>query len=166
MSRLIMILLLLGAIVFWWHWTNTPDATARKRLLQRTAFPVLIVAILLLVITGHMHWLGAVLAGLLAFVRQNLPLLIRYSPIFAQWYRSRAAPGQGQGSANTGTAVSGGMSVEEALQILGLAGAPTRDEITHAYRKVMQQMHPDRGGNEYFAAKVNQARDILNTRFG
>lgn len=165
MSRLIMFLLLLGAIVFWWHWGNTPDAAARKRLLQRTVLGVLIAAILLLVVTGHMHWLGAILAAMLAFIRQSLPFLIKYLPIFAQWYRTQGPARPQQGSAPVAP-VAGSMNVDEALQILGLSGTPTRDEITRAYRKAIQQIHPDRGGNEYFAAKVNEARDVLNSRFG
>ena len=56
---------------------------------------------------------------------------------------------------------SGKMSVSEALQVLGLVGNPTSDEITQAYRKIMQQLHPDRGGNQYFAAKANAARETL-----
>ena len=57
--------------------------------------------------------------------------------------------------------MSGKMSVSEALQVLGLEGEPTPDDITRAYRKIMQQLHPDRGGNQYFAAKANAARETL-----
>lgn len=165
MSRLIMILLLLGAIVFWWHWSHTSDKTERKRLLQRAGLGLLIIVILLLVVTGRMHWFGVVLAALLAFLRQSLPLLVRYFPVLMQWYQSGANARPQQNSSDIRPPI-GNMSVDEALQILGLSGSPTRDEITQAYRKVMQQLHPDRGGNQYFAAKVNQARDVLNTRFG
>jgi len=53
------------------------------------------------------------------------------------------------------------MDVSEALQILGLENDPSNEEITKAYRKIMQQLHPDRGGNQYFAAKANEARQVL-----
>ena len=58
------------------------------------------------------------------------------------------------------------MSVSEALQILGLENDPSNEEITRAYRKIMQQLHPDRGGNQYFAVKANEARQVLLNKYG
>lgn len=53
------------------------------------------------------------------------------------------------------------MSRDEALEILELSGSPTREEIKAAHHKLMKKIHPDQGGSGYFAAKLNQAKDIL-----
>lgn len=52
-------------------------------------------------------------------------------------------------------------SREEALMILGLSGNPDKSEIVAAHRKLIQKLHPDRGGNDYLAARINQAKDVL-----
>lgn len=48
-----------------------------------------------------------------------------------------------------------------ALEILGLGDDASREEITAAHRRLMQKMHPDRGGSDYLAQRINQARDFL-----
>ncbi len=54
------------------------------------------------------------------------------------------------------------MSPHDALDVLGLTTASTGGDLTKAHRKLMLQVHPDRGGNEALARIVNKARDILS----
>lgn len=56
---------------------------------------------------------------------------------------------------------SGTMSHDEALAVLGLKAGATNDDIRNAHRRLMKDFHPDRGGSDYLAAKINQAKDIL-----
>jgi hypothetical protein len=53
------------------------------------------------------------------------------------------------------------MTRSEALSALGLADNATRDEVVAAHRRLIQRMHPDRGGTTYLAALLNRAKDTL-----
>lgn len=53
------------------------------------------------------------------------------------------------------------MGHAEALAVLGLNEEATREDIITAHRKLIQKLHPDRGGNDYLAAQINQAKDLL-----
>ena len=50
------------------------------------------------------------------------------------------------------------MSRSEALEVLGLEGRPGRDEIIAAHRRLMQRVHPDRGGSKFLAQQLNEAK--------
>lgn len=65
------------------------------------------------------------------------------------------------GHAGTPTAEPHAMERAEALAILGLQDDATEADITDAHRKLIQKLHPDRGGNDYLAAQINRARDFL-----
>ena len=54
-----------------------------------------------------------------------------------------------------------GMSRSEAYSVLGLDAGASDDAIRAAHRRLMQQIHPDKGGSNYLAAKINQAKDVL-----
>ncbi|MBN8828240.1 MAG: J domain-containing protein [Sphingobacteriia bacterium] len=55
-----------------------------------------------------------------------------------------------------------GITKEEALKILGLKEGASEKEIKAAHVKLITKYHPDKAdGSEYFAQKINQARDIL-----
>jgi DnaJ domain len=70
--------------------------------------------------------------------------------------------GERPGSSGSGArSTSGDMTVEEAFAILGLAPGADAEAIKEAHRRLMVKLHPDHGGSDYLATKINRARDVL-----
>jgi DnaJ family protein C protein 19 len=53
------------------------------------------------------------------------------------------------------------MSRQEAYDVLGLHPGASEAEIREAHRRLMRGAHPDAGGSDWLAVRINQARDIL-----
>lgn len=55
------------------------------------------------------------------------------------------------------------MSREEAYEVLGLEQNASVKDIRAAHRRLIAKLHPDKGGGDYLARKINEARDTLLT---
>jgi hypothetical protein len=99
-----------------------------------------------------------------AFHRQCMAVNDQSRALFEAWLdRSKAGwrEAWNAGPRNGAGSPSGAMSRAEALAVLGLKEGAKADEIRAAHRRLMKEFHPDHGGSDYLAAKVNQAKDVL-----
>ena len=68
----------------------------------------------------------------------------------------------GASSQGAGPSPGGGpMDAEEARALLGVGKDAGPDAIKQAHRRLMKQVHPDHGGSDYLAARINEAKEVL-----
>ena len=238
MARLLLLLIIGAGMYFFIRWISQQPPRVRWQMLAVTVAAIL----LALVLTGRAHWIAAVFAALLPFLRGFLTLAGNW-PLIRRLLGGLggATPGQAPAGGQTSTVqskyirmtldhdsgdingevltgrfagkmlnqleldallqlleecqddeesvallqayldrvyedrwheqagshsrqqanASSEMSREEALQILGLTAAATEQEIIEAHRRLIQKLHPDRGGSAYLAARINLAKDVL-----
>ena len=99
---------------------------------------------LLLVLTGR----GGIALGALTL----------FGPLLYQRWQAARVQHQSGTAANR---PAGPMTRQEAYEVLGLHPGASKTEIREAHRRLMRGAHPDAGGSDWLAARVNQARDIL-----
>mgnify|MGYP000082487598 CR=1 FL=1 len=124
----------------------------RKRLLIQYGFIGLVGIVGVMVATGRMHWLGGLIAGMIPVVKYGLGIGLRAFPFYQRWkQRKQAHPAKAHTT----------MSRAEALEVLGLEAGASAEEIVDAHCRLIQKLHPDRGGNDYLASRVNDAKSVL-----
>lgn len=220
------------ALIFWAfaRWKALPPSQ-RKQSLWRTLLIAGFVLCIAAVLTGRLHWIGAVLAAGAALLKFGFSTIIRALPFLHVLRKSpflnepqfktrflevkielkggqvfgKVIDGPHQGKELSSLSVEelielenhykendkasyylirvirqragyqdqsgdrqqqnyqsvGEPSVDEAFQILGLEPGCDKKDIIKAHRTLMQKLHPDRGGNDYLASRVNIAKDTL-----
>ena len=138
---------------------NVPGLRLKKRTAQGVLFGALVLALI----------------AMRLFPFALLAALVGASVMGMSWWRERALdetiqehkprPGPSGGRKAAG-GVNSKMSVDEAMDVLGLDHSAGMDDVDSAYRKLMAQIHPDKGGTDYLAAKINEARDVLKKTLG
>ena len=236
-----------AAFVFLWRAFGGAKRSQRFRQLAVGAAVVLVTVLLLLTATGRLHWLAALAAGALPFLRGLAGLVAgplisnflrnrlfsRGSPppgadpgpqpadstvatrelrmtldhetgamdgeilagrsagrhlsqldlpdlqtVFAELsdedsrqllgaYLDRRFPGWADDASDGDTrsrpsdGTSNPMDTAQALAVLGLEAGASKTDIIEAHRRLMQKLHPDRGGTDYLAATLNLAKKVL-----
>lgn len=137
----VIVLLLAGR----WFVKAPPDVARRG--LTRALLALGLGVAVFLAATGRLHWLFAAGGALLAL-------------LMAIWRRAAAPQGPGRAEPPPQPRATR-MSRESAYEILGLKPGASREEIVEAHRRLMQKVHPDRGGSSHLATEVNEAKSVL-----
>jgi len=158
--------LVLAALVFFAlrYWASLAPEEKRRATWKLVAAGTGAV-LLILVLTGRIHIITAAVAGILPLLRK-LPLLLKHLPWLTRLMSAAGAAQAGATSGQQKRSTGDTMSEAEACAILGVEPGCSREEILAAHRRLMQKLHPDRGGSDYLAARVNEARRVLLRRFG
>lgn len=67
----------------------------------------------------------------------------------------------GEQSDHSGPARARALDEQQAREILGVSADATTEEIKTAYHRLLKAVHPDQGGSNYLAARINEAKDFL-----
>ena len=127
---------------------KTKTKSERKKSVK-TALVILAIGILVaLMATGKISAVAAALGTLLILAARLLQVWILYLSVKD---KGRQPPSSRQTK----------MTKAEAYQVLGLEPNASKEEIRKAYKDLMTKIHPDHGGNDYLAARINEAKDIL-----
>ena len=79
-----------------------------------------------------------------------------------EWQEHAEEAGSAGGGSNSGAKPgTSQMTRDEAYEVLGLQPGAGEDEIRAAHRRLIREYHPDTGGSDYLAAKINEAKDLL-----
>lgn len=135
-----------------------PRPRKTKRLYQGVFFFSLIAIALHLKIIPFALVLGVIAAGVLVMDR------IREALLDSEDLKEDGKPSQDGNRQTEWRPRSGSMEASEAYSVLGLKDGASADEVDTAYKRLIGQLHPDRGGTDYLAAKLNEARDVLKKR--
>lgn len=231
LPRLIVLLLIVILAVFMYKQFKRLSQPQKKRLLKLLLFSSLGVLLLVLALSGRLHWVVAAIGALLPliprFIRLALGIWPSILPYFRRYrqnkqssmqtsfiklqidmlsgelmgeilqgefvgqqlqqlsleqlqqllqtyqqqdinsanlllaYLNRAYPGWSGSTDSAYTPSDSRMTEQQARDILGVSASADKTEIIKAHKRLIQKLHPDRGGSDYLAVQVNQARDLL-----
>ncbi len=162
--------------LFWADRPDQPDGkTAPSQSAVTLAIIILAVALLVMIATGRLNWISALITGAIPFLRRIVSLL-RFIPVLGPLLGplvERVLPSSLKGvlenlfgkSSTTSRSMppegTGSLTVAQARQMLEVADHASKAEIVAAHRRLMARNHPDRGGSNYIAAQLTHAKDLL-----
>jgi DnaJ homolog subfamily C member 19 len=147
---LLMLFILLGALAI--RNIRRESGERKTKLLLRYSLYGLAIIIIGLTVTGRVHWIAGGIAALLPIIQRALPWVLRFLP-----FSKHNAHEQTKAAETTSQT----MTIELALKIYGFNHTPNEDSIIQRHRELIQKNHPDRGGSDFLAAQINEAKDVL-----
>ncbi len=157
MARLIILLAIIAIALILWHKIKKTSGEERKKLVLWSVGGGIAVILGGLAITGHLNIITAAIAGLIALLPRAVHLL-KYLPFLNRLYQQNK---NGAQPSSPPPVTDSKMTIKQAREILALKPDHTKEDVIQAHRRMMQKVHPDRGGSDYLAAQINTAKDVL-----
>jgi hypothetical protein len=161
-SLILGILLLIGLMLIARWLANAPPRSVLRGM--GGVFVVLVLAaVVLLALTGRIGWAVAAFSSLTPWIGRLIRLHGLWKMIsgFFATQQSASTNGGREEARSSPPAQRGKMSREEALSVLGLKLGANEKDIREAHRRLITRVHPDVGGSDDLAARINSARDVL-----
>lgn len=161
MARLIILIAVAGIALILWHKISKTKGEERKKMIMWSVIGGVLTVLGLLAITGHLNIITALIAGAVAMLPRVMQLA-KYLPFINRMYQQHGqqqAQNNQQDSSQPGNG--NNMSAAQAREVLGLKPDCSKEDIIQAHRRMMQKVHPDRGGSDFLASQINTAKDVL-----
>lgn len=129
----------------------------KKKMLRMWLLAAAAIAVAILAFAKGNVIAGA-LASLVALFSRALPLL-RFAPLVKTFMDKQAGSSPGQSGSKA--SVIQNMDKAQAADILGVDIDASKDDIIAAHKRLMQKVHPDKGGSDALAIQINEAKKVL-----
>lgn len=163
MIRLLLLLVPVMLVYMAIRWFQKTPSEQVSRWFKKIGWILVVVLMLVLMGTGKLNWLFAMLGVAIAFMVRLMPAILNYAPQLHRLWMSFTAGKQQQYHQQQSNRPPRGntMSKAEALEVLGLIPGASEEQIIQAHRKLISKLHPDKGGSNYLAAQINLAKKTL-----
>jgi len=109
--------------------------------------------VIAMIAMGRTSWITGLLVGLIA-IASRLSQLAIYVPVLKKLFpHMKTSPPKHDTFED--------MTRQQAADVLGVSIDANVDEVRFAHKRLIQKLHPDRGGSDLLAKQINQAKDIL-----
>lgn len=152
----ILLVVIVGFIAYFYFNAKTKhlEKAERDKLRRNWLLGGGLILLAFLAFTRGQVIIGAI-ASLVAIIMRGLPLL-KFFPVFKGLFDNAKANSNVSSNNNSQT-----MTRTQAAEILGLKDDASEEEVIEAHKRLIQKMHPDKGGSEALAAQINLARKVM-----
>ncbi|MGH1485465.1 MAG: hypothetical protein ACRBCI_04540 [Cellvibrionaceae bacterium] len=157
MIKPLLVVIAIAGLFYFIRYIKQQPAEKRPKIFLKYGLYLLAFVLIILVVTGKLHWLAAGIAALLPIAQKLFFLALRVMPFLQNWRKKK----QSHNAKQPTEANFSNMTIAQAKEIFGFDEINSIEQITKRHKELMQKNHPDRGGSDYLAAQINQAKDKL-----